>query len=98
MPRWQNLKNPSEENFIRGYSVYLGGGCGEFPGHYKEIEGFGSGYKRNIKRYYPAVISSYIQAPCLPSPTNYVDIDPDKSDIFGIPQLRFHYRWGQTNC
>ena len=34
MPRWQNLKNPREEKFIRGYSVYMGGGCGEFPGHY----------------------------------------------------------------
>jgi choline dehydrogenase-like flavoprotein len=96
MPRWQNLKNPREQKFIRGYSVYLGGGCGEFPGHYSQLEGFGSEYKRNIKRYYPAVISSYIQAPCLPSPTNYIDIDPDKSDIFGIPQLRFHYRWGQN--
>ena len=34
MPRWQNLKNPQEEKFIRGYSVYMGGGCGEFPGYY----------------------------------------------------------------
>ena len=24
MPRWQNLKNPREEKFIRGYSVYMG--------------------------------------------------------------------------
>ena len=94
MPRWQNLKNPREEKFIRGYSVYLGGGCGEFPGHYNQIEGFGSEFKRNIKRYYPAVISSYIQAPCLPSPTNFVDIDPDKSDLFGIPQLRFQLPLG----
>ncbi len=53
MPRWQNLKNPHEEKFIRGYSVYIGGGCGEFPGYYGQIEGFGSKYKRDIKRYYP---------------------------------------------
>jgi choline dehydrogenase-like flavoprotein len=96
MPRWQNLKNPREEKFIRGYSVYVGGGCGEFPGYYNQLEGFGSEFKRDIKRYYPTPVSALIQAPCLPSPTNYVDIDPRNHDIFGIPQLRFHYRWGQN--
>ncbi len=96
LPRWQNLKNPREEKFIRGYSVYMGGGCGEFPSHYRQLEGFGSEFKRNIKRYYPAAVGSYIQAPTLPSPTNYVDIDPDRNDIFGIPQLRFHFQWGQN--
>lgn len=94
MPRWQNLKNPHEEKFIRGYAIYMYGGCGEFPGYYNQIEGFGAEFKRNIKRYYPTPIGSYIQAPTLPSPKNYVDIDPGKKDIFGIPQLRFHFEWG----
>jgi choline dehydrogenase-like flavoprotein len=94
MPRWQNLTNPREEKFIRGYSIYMGGGCGEFPGHYRHLEGFGRDFKRDIKRYYPSAISALIQAPSLPSPTNYVDIDPDKKDIFGIPALRFHFEWG----
>ena len=96
MPRWQNLTNPREEKFIRGYSVYMGGGCGEFPGYYSQIEGFGTTFKREIKRYYPTPIGALIQAPTLPSPTNYVDIDPEKKDIFGIPQLRFHFQWGQN--
>ena len=96
MPRWQNLKNPREEKFIRGYAVYVGGGCGEFPGHYGQIEGFGAAYKRDIKRYYPTPIGALIQAPSLPSPTNYVDIDPEKKDIFGIPQLRFHFQWSEN--
>src|SRR5437879_13135608 len=72
----------------------MGGGCGGFPGHFGQLEGFGSKYKRDIKRYYPATIGGLIQAPSLPSPTNYVDIDPEKKDIFGIPQLRFQFRWG----
>ena len=48
--RWQNVKNPKEEKFIRGYSVYPGGGCGEFPWYASQAEGFGSSYKREIKR------------------------------------------------
>lgn len=96
MPRWQNLKHPREEKFLRGYSVYMGGGCGEFPGHFRQLEGFGSRYKRDIHRYYPATVGALIQAPTLPSPTNYVDLDPEKKDIFGIPQLRFHFQWGEN--
>ena len=42
MPRWQNLKNPREEKFIRGYSVYIGGGCAEFPGYYRAPRRFWS--------------------------------------------------------
>ncbi len=94
MPRWQNLKNPHEEKFIRGYSGYSYGGCAEFPWYHNLIEGFGSQFKRNIKRYYPTPWSSDLQAPSLPSPTNYLDIDPAVKDIFGIPALRVHFNWG----
>ena len=27
LPRWQNLSNPRQEKFLRGYSFYPGGGC-----------------------------------------------------------------------
>lgn len=94
MPRWQNLKNPKEEKFIRGYSVYPYGGCGNFPYHYQQLEGFGSEFKRNIKRYYPSPVSFLIQAPSLPDPGNYLDLDPEVKDIFGIPVARFHFNWG----
>jgi len=94
MPRWKNLKRPHEEKFIRGYSVYPGGGCGGFPGYFRHLEGFGSDFKKNIKRYYPTPVGFTIQAPSLPSLTNYIDIDPAVKDVFGIPALRFHFQWG----
>ena len=94
MPRWQNLKNPREEKFIRGYSVYPGGGCGGFPWYHAMLEGFGSDFKRKIKRYYPTPVSFTIQAPSLPSEQNYVEIDPEARDIFGIPVARIHFQWG----
>lgn len=67
--------------------MYPGGGCGEFPGHYSQLEGFGREFKHNIRRYSPSPVGSLIQAPSLPSATNYVDIDHHKKDIFGIPQV-----------
>jgi len=77
--------------------MYMGGGCGDFPGHYNQIEGFGSEYKRAIKRYYPTPLGALIQAPTLPSPTNYVDIDPEKKIFSEFPSSDFISNGTQTN-
>lgn len=94
MPRWQNLDSPKQEKFIRGYAVYPGGGCGEFPWYHRRLEGFGSDFKRQIKRHYPTPVSFTIQAPSLPTAGNHVDLDPEVRDVYGIPALRFHFNWG----
>jgi choline dehydrogenase-like flavoprotein len=96
MPRWQNLDNPRQEKFIRGYSVYPDGGCGEFPWYFEQIEGFGRKFKREIKRRYPTPISFYIQAPTQRSDSNYVDIDPSVKDMYGIPAARIHFEWDKN--
>jgi choline dehydrogenase-like flavoprotein len=93
MPRWQNLENPRQEKFIRGYSVYPYGGCEEFPWYYERLEGFGSKFKRDIKRYYPTPVSFTVQAPTLRSDSNYVDIDPEAKDAYGRPAARIHFQW-----
>ena len=93
MPRWQNLENPHEEKFANGYSVYPWGGCQEYPWNAMSIEGFGSSYKREVKRRYPTPVTFSIQAPSLPSPTNYLDLDPEVSDKYGIPVARLHFKW-----
>lgn len=96
MPRWQNIENPRAEKFIRGYSVYPDGGCGEFPWYFDQIEGFGREYKRQIKRRYPTPVSFYIQAPTQRSDKNFVDIDPEVKDAYGIPAARLHFEWDQN--
>jgi choline dehydrogenase-like flavoprotein len=96
MPRWQNLNNPREENFIRGYSVYPGGGCSEYPWYATQTEGFGSSYKREVKRRYPTPVSFTIQAPTLRSDTNFVDLDPEAKDLYGIPLARIHFQWDEN--
>jgi choline dehydrogenase-like flavoprotein len=93
MPRWQNLDNPHQEKFIRGYSVYPDGGCSEFPWYFDEIDGFGREFKREIKRRYPTPVSFYSQAPSQRSDSNYVDIDPVVKDKYGIPAARLHFEW-----
>ncbi len=94
MPRWQNLENPRQEKFIRGYSIYPTGGCGEYPFYQDRIEGFGSEFKRAIKRHYPAPVGFYCQIPSQRCDTNFVDLDPEVKDVYGIPVARLHFKWG----
>lgn len=94
MPRWQNLDNPHQEKYIRGYSIYPTGGCVEFPWYNEQIEGFGPEFKRDIKRYYPTPVSFYCQIPSQRSDANYVDLDPEVKDVYGIPVARIHFQWG----
>ncbi len=96
MPRWQNLKDPHEEKFVRGYSIYPTGGCGDFPWYFNQLEGFGSEFKRDMKRYFPTPIGFYCQIPSLPSKTNFVEIDPEAKDIYGIPVARLSFQWGEN--
>jgi choline dehydrogenase-like flavoprotein len=93
MPRWQNLENPHQEKFANGYSVYPWGGCMEYPWNAVYFEGFGSSYKREVKRRYPTAVSFSIQAPSLPSPTNFLDLDPEVKDRYGMPVARLHFKW-----
>jgi choline dehydrogenase-like flavoprotein len=96
MPRWQNLKHPHEEAFIRGYSVYPDGGCSEFPAYALDLDGFGSSFKHEIKHRYPTPVGFTVQAPSLPQKTNYVDLDPEVKDRYGIPVARLHFQWDEN--
>ena len=96
LPRWQNLDNPKQEKFIRGYSVYPDGGCAGFPYYYDSIPGFGREFKREIKRRYPTPVGFYIQAPSQRSDLNFVDIDAEVKDKYGIPAARIHFQWDEN--
>jgi choline dehydrogenase-like flavoprotein len=93
MPRWQNLAHPNEEGFVRGYALYPGGGCADYPGYADDIEGYGVSYQEEIKRRYPTPVHLTAQLPTQRSDKNFVDIDPEKRDVFGIPQVRMHFEW-----
>jgi choline dehydrogenase-like flavoprotein len=93
IPRFRNLREKSRD-FIRGYGFEGGGGSAEFPGFARKIPGFGAEFKEEVKKNYAAVISMGSFGEVLPRYENYVEIDPEVKDAWGIPVLKFNIEWG----
>ena len=69
---------------------------GLFPGRdglKREAGGYGATLKDDYRRFYGAYIGMAGRGEAVAREDNYCEIDPEKIDKFGIPVLRFHYKW-----
>jgi choline dehydrogenase-like flavoprotein len=97
MPWWLDNK---KLDFPRGYHIEVGGGI-RAPGagfmggihRYPPGGGYGTKLKEDYRRYYGATISFSGRGEMIPNDNSYCEIDPNVVDRFGIPVLRFHWKW-----
>ncbi len=69
---------------------------GKYPtpaGVTKPAGGYGASLKEDYRRFYGAYIGMAGRGEAVPSINNYCEIDPNVVDKYGIPVLRFHYKW-----
>lgn len=97
MPWWLDNR---KLDFPRGYHIEIWGGLSAPSyGFMGGIQGYppGGGYGRQLKqdyrKYYGATIGFSGRGEQIPNEHCYCEIDPDVVDQFGIPVLRFHWRW-----
>ncbi|MEH6305738.1 GMC family oxidoreductase [Olivibacter sp. CPCC 100613] len=64
-------------------------------GKKKEQGGYGISLKNDYRRFYGANVGMAGRGTALAHKDNYCEVDPNKVDKFGIPVLRFHYKWGR---
>jgi choline dehydrogenase-like flavoprotein len=62
-------------------------------GKAKAAGGYGSSLKEDYARYYGASIGMSGRGEPVVREDNYCEIDPNTVDKYGIPVLRFHYKW-----
>jgi len=104
-PWWLDNK---KLDFPRGYHIEYGGGMGMpgfgfgmgventqalEPGRTRPVGGYGASLKEDYRRYYGAHIGMAGRGEPVPREDNYCEIDPNKVDKYGIPTLRFNYKW-----
>ena len=97
MPWW--LDN-TKLDFPRGYHIEIWGGLGApsygFMGgiqNYPSGGGYGRQLKEDYRRYYGATVGFSGRGEQIPNADCYCEIDPDVVDQYGIPVLRFHWKW-----
>ncbi|MCI0666164.1 MAG: GMC family oxidoreductase [Acidobacteria bacterium] len=92
IPRFRNLnKETKHPKFIRGYGFEGGSAIGAFPGVARGIGGFGSEFKKQVRRWYVTPVGLTTRANMLSRHENFVEIDPDGVvDAWGIPVLKVH--------
>ncbi|MDJ1495082.1 GMC family oxidoreductase [Cytophagaceae bacterium DM2B3-1] len=79
-----------------GFMSGLEGVNGKVPGKdgkMKPAGGYGASLKEDYRRFYGAFIGMAGRGEPVPLESNYCEIDPTTVDRFGIPVLRFHYKW-----
>ena len=62
-------------------------------GKAKEAGGYGASLKDDYRRFFGTSIGMAGRGTAIARATNYCEIDPNVVDKFGIPVLRFHYKW-----
>jgi choline dehydrogenase-like flavoprotein len=90
--RFRNTKDgPRHKRFLRGYG-YQGGARVGFDW---KAPGFGHAFKRALLE---PVMTFRLGGfgECLPYYENYVEIDNNVRDVFGIPVLKIHMAWGEN--
>jgi choline dehydrogenase-like flavoprotein len=95
IPRFRNV-NDKQANFLRGYGFEGGSGTTMVPGNAFDEPGFGEEYKKRVRDYAGAVFSFGAFGEVLPRYENAVSIDPALKDAWGVPVLKFDYRFGDN--
>ena len=95
----------SKLDFPRGYHIEVWGGMGmpnygfgfnvnEFNKFFgTKVGGYGDVLRGEAKKYYGATMGISSRGESIAYKENYCEIDPTTVDEFGIPVLRFHYKW-----
>lgn len=100
MPWWlyrEQLRG--DLDFGRGYHIEFGGGqripgAGAFGGLEPLTGGsYGAQFKEDCRRYYGSFLYMDGRGEMIPNEDCYLEIDPDNVDQWGIPTVRFHWKW-----
>jgi choline dehydrogenase-like flavoprotein len=86
-------------DFARGYHFEIGSGR-QMPAMntFGGLEGltggsYGRAFKEDARRYYGSFVSLSGRGEMIPNEDSYCELDPTLKDKWGVPVLRFHWKW-----
>lgn len=94
VPRFRNVKS-RHSTLLRGYGFQGGAGRDDWS-RGLDMPGFGAEFKRTLSQPGPWGFEFSGFGECLPNASNYVELDPEKKDKWGIPALRINVVFGEN--
>ena len=93
IPAVENIDAKTQrKDFIRSYVMNATGGQTEFPQFAANLPGYGSEWKKEVKSRYVAQARVWIAGgEMLARKENFVELDPEVKDHWGIPVLKIHF-------
>lgn len=85
-------------DFARGYHIEMGGSRG-MPGGHSPVppdylgSSIGSKLKEEARRYYGSFVGYACRGEMIPNENCFAELDPKVKDRFGIPVVRWHWKW-----
>lgn len=95
IPRYRNVTD-RHPNYIRGFGFQGGSGVSMFPNQATSLPGFGSEYKKAVRDNTGAYINLGGFGEVLARYENQVLLDETMKDKWGIPVLKFNYKFGDN--
>jgi choline dehydrogenase-like flavoprotein len=98
---WWGYDKHKQLGFPRGYHIEIGGGR-QMPS--MALAGLldpddlsvGDDLRAGLRNRFGSVISFNGRGEMIPNDDCYCELDPKVKDKWGIPVLRFHWRWGES--
>jgi len=92
----QFYETDARNNFVRGYTLLVGGGAGPLATALETNVPWGADHHREMRRRFPHVIRAGVIAEDLPEEGNRVELDSTLKDSDGIPAPRVVYSFSEN--
>jgi choline dehydrogenase-like flavoprotein len=86
-----------KRDYAGGYHYQLQLYSFMFPYHAKQLNGFGKGFKEQVRLLQPGLVTLDGYGKVLARPENRVSVDPRRLDAYGIPIPVLHFRFGEND-
>ncbi len=95
IPSWMHAR---KRDYARSFAVqYDYQGRRSNAWWIKQMSGFGADYKRRVRDANPAVLIFRPNIEMLPNAESYIDLDPERTDAYGLPLARRHLKPGEND-
>jgi len=98
---WWGYEKQKELGFPRGYHIEIGGGrhmpsmgmAGLLPDDETSV---GDDLRTRLRNRFGSTIGFDGRGEMIPNDDCYCELDPKVTDKWGVPVLRFHWKWGES--